>query len=246
MTFPFFKSTLDADEAFLASLILDNFNLKRDLIEFDRGYFQSQDVTEETDIELTILSIAILCIHRPNFIPDKRAEIIEHIFWEVITWLTKFHHKYTTTVKDGQLYFARTKLETYKLELHHCISKEQDYLPRHIYSSIFHYPLQNRLVEENDTEIDKIKDFNKVLGYLISKYAEVAFKCFEKLHPSIWYVFDWEELIKENEKSNHQKELEIKFPFLFYAPDKICLDNYNKERQELLKKYKESNSNKDS
>jgi hypothetical protein len=238
MTFPFFKSTLDADEAFLASLILDNFNLKRDLIEFDRGYFQSQDVTEETDIELTILSIAILCIHRPNFISDKCAEIIERIFWGVITWLTKFHHKYTSTVKEGQLYFARTKFETYKLELQHCISKDQGYLPRHIYSSIFHYPLQNRLVEENVTELDKIKDFNDVLFHLIStKYTEVAFKCFEKLHPSYWYVFNWDEYNSEQAKP---------FTNLDYILERYVLDSYRKEKQELIKKYKETHLNKDS
>lgn len=235
MTFPFFKSTLNADEAFLASLILDNFNLKRDLIEFDRGYFQSQDVTEETDIELTILSIAILCVHRPNFIPDKRAEIIEHIFWEVITWMTKFHHKYTTTVKEGQLYFARTKLETYKLELQHCISNEQGYLPRQIYSSIFHYPLQNRLVEENDTELYKIKDFNNVLCYLVSKYADVAFKCFEELHPSYWYVLD-----------RHELQQAKPFTNLDYILERYVLDSYKEEKQELLKKYKDTKSNKDS
>ena len=56
MTFPFFKSTLNADEALIASVILDNFNLKRDLIECDYGYFTSLDISEETDIELIITS----------------------------------------------------------------------------------------------------------------------------------------------------------------------------------------------
>lgn len=235
MTFPFFKSSLKADEALLASLILDNFNLKRDLIAFDCGYFTQQDVTEETDIELTILSIAILCIHRPNFIPDKRAEVIEHTFWEVISWMSKFHYKYTSTVKEGQLHFARTKLETYKLELQHCLSKEQGYLPRHIYSSIFHYPLQNRLVEENDTELDKIKDFNDVLCYLISKYADVAFKCFEELHPSQCYLLD-----------RHELQQAKPFTNLDYILERYVLDSYKKEKQELIKKYKETMPNKDS
>lgn len=248
MSFPFFKSTLNADEALLASVILDNFNLKRDIIEFDYGYFTSQDISEETDMELTILSIAILCIHRPNFIPDKRAEIIERTFLGVITWMTKFHYKYTTTVEEGQLYFARTKLETYKKELQQCLSKEQNHLPWHIYSSIFYYPLQNRMVEENDTELDKIKNFNYQLRYLISKYTDVAFKCFEELHPSHWYIFDWDEIRQEQEfeKLNNLKELQWKFPFQFFTPDKIRLDNYNKERQELLQKYKETNFDKDS
>ena len=194
MSFPYFKSTLDADEALVASIILDNINLKKDLIEFDRGYFIHQDVVKETDIELTILSIAILCIHRPIFIPDKLAEIFEHTCWGVITWLTKFHHKYTTTVKEGQLYFARTKLETYKLELQHCMSNENDHLPRQIYSSIFYYPLQNRLVEVNDKELDKIKDFNNILNNLIAKYADVSFKFFEELYLIHWYVFGWDKL----------------------------------------------------
>ena len=248
MTFPFFKSTLNADEALIASVILDNFNLKRDLIEFDNGYFTSLDISEETDIELTILSIAILCIHRPNFIPDKRAEIIERTFLGVITWMTKFHHKYTTTVKEGQLYFARTKLETYKKELQQCLSKEQDHLPWHIYSSIFHYPLQNRIVEENDIELDKIKNFNYDLIYLISKYTDIAFKCFEGLHPSQWHIFDWNEIRQEQEfeKSNNLKELQWLFSPHFSTPDEIRLDNYNKERQELLQKYKETNFDKDS
>lgn len=237
MTFPFFKSTLNENEAKLARLILDNFNIKRDLIEFGDGYFASHDISEETDIELTILSIAILCFHRPNFIPDKRAEFIERSFWEVITWMTKFHHKYTTTVKEGQLYFARTKLETYKLELQHCISKEQGFLPRHIYSSIFHFPLQNILVEENDTELDKIKMFNFDLEYIISKYADVSFKCFQELHPSCWYVYDGDELNKEHA---------ITFSSLDYILEKYEIDSYKKEKQELIEKYKETFYNKDS
>jgi hypothetical protein len=67
MTFPFFKSTLNNDEAKLASLKLDNFKLKRDLIELDYGYLNSQDISEEKEIEINILSIAFLCIHRPIF-----------------------------------------------------------------------------------------------------------------------------------------------------------------------------------
>ena len=248
MTFPFYKSSLNYEESKLASLILDNFNLKRDIIECDYCYFTSQDISLETDIELTILSIAILCIHRPNFILDKRAEIIERSFLGVVTWMTKFHHKYTTTVEEGQLYFARTKLETYKKELQQCLSKEQDHLPWHIYSSIFHYPLQNRMVEENDTELDKIKNFNYDLRFIISEYTDVAFKCFEELHPSRWYILDWNEIRQEQEfeKSNNLKELQWPFSPHFSTPDEIRLDNYNKERQELLQKYKETNFDKDS
>ena len=248
MTFPFYKSSLNYEESKLASLILDNFNLKRDIIECDYCYFTSQDISLETDIELTILSIAILCIHRPNFILDKRAEIIERSFLGVVTWMTKFHHKYTTTVEEGQLYFARTKLETYKKELLQCLSKEQDHLPWHIYSIIFHYPLQNRMVEENDTELDKIKNFNYDLRFIISEYTDVAFKCFEELHPSRWYILDWNEIRQEQEieKSNNLKELQWPFSPHFSTPDEIRLDNYNKERQELLQKYKETNFDKDS
>jgi hypothetical protein len=237
MTFPFFKSSLNADEAFLASIILDNFNLKIDLIEFERGYFQSQDVMEETDIELTILSIAILSIHRPNFITDKRAELIEQTFIGVISWMTKFYHKYTSDCRSGQIYFANTKLDTYKKELQNCILGEKDNLPWHIYSGIFHFPLQHRKVEENEVVLDRLKNFNHDLYNLISKYTEVAFKCFEELHPCNWYVFDWEEL-----KENHNESPSI----LHFAVKRLKLDKYQKEKLELLEKYKKSNSITDS
>jgi hypothetical protein len=237
MTFPFFKSTLDEDEAFLASLILDNFNLKRDLIELEYGYFKSHEISEEVDIEITILSIAILSIHRPNFITDKRAELIEQTFIGVISWMTKFYHKYTSDCRSGQIYFATTKLDTYKKELQNSILGEKGNLPWHIYSSIFHFPLQHRKVEENEVVLERLKNFNHDLYHLISKYTEVAFKCFEELHPCNWYVFDWEEL-----KENHDESTSL----LHFAVKRLKLDKYQKEKLELLEKYKKSNSITDS
>jgi hypothetical protein len=237
MTFPYFKSTLNENEAKLASLILDNFNLKRDLIELEYGYFKSHDISEEVDIEITILSIAILSIHRPNFITDKRAELIEQTFIGVISWMTKFYHKYTTDCESGQIYFATTKLNTYKKEIQNCILGEKDHLPWHIYSSIFHFPLQFRKVEENEVVLDTLKNFNYDLCHLISRYTEVAFKCFEELHPCNWYVFDWEEL-KENQNEP--------YPLYHYAVKRLKLGNYEKEKLELFEKYKKSNSNTES
>ena len=49
MTFPFYKSSLNYEESELASLILDNFNLKRDLAEFDNENFKSLEISKETD-----------------------------------------------------------------------------------------------------------------------------------------------------------------------------------------------------
>jgi hypothetical protein len=221
MTFPFYKSSLNYEESELASLILDNFNLKRDLADFD--YFKSLEVSKEIEIELTILSIAILCIHRPNFISDEDTDRIEQTCYEVIAWMTKFHHKYTTDCQPGQIHFARTKLNTYKRELQLCLSGEKGHLPWSIYSSIFHFPLQSKIVEENHEVLARIQSFNSTLKWSISKYIEISFKCFEELHPNPWFP------ILSSEDSMHQKEKHL------YS---FKLHEYKGEKSKLYEKYK--------
>jgi hypothetical protein len=223
MTFPFYKSSLEYEESELASLILDNFNLKRDFADFD--YFKSLEFSRETDIELTILSIAILCIHRPNFISDEDAERIEQTCLEVIIWMTGMYPKQATTIREGQLHHAKTKLDTYKQELLSCFSKEDGHLPWSIYSSIFHFPLQNKIVEENDEVLSQIKNFNSDLWRFISKYTEASFKCFEELHPEPWFSF-YQYFLKNKEK--------------FLSSYK--LSEYREEKSKFYEKYKKLNS----
>jgi hypothetical protein len=225
MTFPFYKSSLNYEESELASLILDNFNLKRDLAEFDNENFKSLEISKETDIELNILSIAILCLHRPNFISDEDAERIEQTCYEVIAWMTKFHHKYTTDCQPGQIHFSRTKLDTYKRELQLCLIGEKGHLPWSIYSSIFHFPLQSKIVEESNEVLERIQNFNSTLKWLISKHTEISFKCFATLNPDLWwYAFpsSKEDLLQHKEK---------------YLYSNKWFD-YVREKEKLYEKYK--------
>lgn len=226
MTFPFFKSTLSYGESELASLILDNFNLKRDLADFD--YFKSLEVSRETDIELTILSIAILCIHRPNFISDEDAVRIEQTCLELIIWMAGMYPQKFSTIREGQLYHAKTKLDTYKQELLRCLRGDDGNLPWNIYSGIFHFSLQHKIVEENDEVLSQINNFNSDLRRFISEYTEASFKCFEELHTYFWYPNHFlEEDFKE------QKE---KFIYTYK------LYEYKGEKSKLYEKYKKLNS----
>jgi len=227
MTFPFYKSRLNYEESELASLILDNFNLKRDFAEFD--YFKSLEVSRETDIELTILSIAILCIHRPNFISDEDANRIEQTCLEVIVWMAGMYPQKFSTIKEGQLYHAKTKLDTYKQELLCCLRGEDGNLPWNIYSGIFHFPLQSKIVEENHEVLLQIKSFNSDLRSFISEYTEASFKCFAILSPDIW----WYSSPSSTEDFFQHKE---KY---------LCSNKwfeYRREKAKLYEKYKKLNS----
>ena len=178
MTFPFFRSGLNEDESRLANFILDNFNVKRDLIE--RGYFASRDISKESEIEINILCIAFLCNFGHSltsfaFISKEKVEIIEQTFSKVIVWMCHINHHYITTTEEGQLYFARTKLENYKNELNLCLRDEKDHLPWYIYNSIFYYPLQTKIVEENLDVKNQIKNFRIDLNYLFSDYTPMVY-----------------------------------------------------------------------
>jgi hypothetical protein len=222
MTFPFYKSSLNYEESELASLILDNFNLKRDLADFD--YFKSLEVSKEIEIELSILSIAILCIHRPNFISDEDADRIEQTCLEVIVWMAGMYPQKFSTIREGQLYHAKTKLDTYKKELLSCLRGEEGGLPWNIYSGIFHFPLQSKIVEENHEVLARIKSFNSTLKWLIPKYTEASFECFATLTPDIWWYSSpssKEDLLQHKEK--------------FLCSNKWF--DYKRERAKLYEKY---------
>jgi hypothetical protein len=106
---------------------------------------------------------------------------------------------------------------------------EKGHLPWHIYSSLFHFPLQHKKIEENESVLLRIQNFKHVLRWLISQYIEVSFKCFEELHPCNWYVFDYEEF-RANMKNR----------FYSIDEDSFMLQNYQKEKLKLFEKYKKT------
>ena len=71
-----------------------------------------------------------------------------------------------------------TKLENYKNELKLCLRDEKNHLPWDIYSSIFYYPLQTKIVEENLEVKNQIKNFKIDLDYLFSDYTPMVYNFF--------------------------------------------------------------------
>jgi hypothetical protein len=186
MTCPFFKSSLTLSEYELENVVskLVVVDLKRELL--SKNYFTHGEITNEIDIELFILGLAIFSIHKPEFITNNEAIIIDQTCVEIITYLSRYYPKNFSTLRDGQIAIATTKFENYKKELLHCINNNDDFLPLQIYSCVFHFPLQDKIVEK-DIFLDQILDFKNALKKIIEFNTKFYLASYDYLNLDQWF-----------------------------------------------------------
>lgn len=168
MTFQFLQSSLNYNEMRLANYVSTNFSIKSDLVEM--GFFKGQEISIEATIEMNIFSIAFIYRDISAINHGFYGELNEKSFARIIVWMCHMNGHYISVQEAGQLFFAQSRIETYKNEIEQCNEHTNSQLPWHTYNYFFNCPLQEIESPINLGQQENVQHFKKAFLSLVSKY----------------------------------------------------------------------------